>query len=213
MRAEQTRVILGSGVDPERFVPQPEPPPPVTILLAARMLWDKGVGELVEAARLLRDRRLSVRVLLAGAPDPANPAAIPESQLRTWQAEGVVEWLGQRGDMPALIAACHIVCLPSYREGLPLSLIEAAACGRPIVTTDMPGCREVVQRGTNGLLVPPRDPIALAEALRRLIENAELRATLGAAGRERVLERFTVQRVIEQTFAVYEELLGGPLSG
>jgi glycosyltransferase involved in cell wall biosynthesis len=206
--ADRTTVISGSGVDAQRFAPTPEPEGPVTVLLASRMLWDKGVGDLVQASRLLGQQGIPCRILLAGEPDPANPAAVAATQLAQWQAEGLVTWLGHQEDMPALVAGCHIACLPSYREGLPLSLIEAAASARPIVTTDVPGCRDVVRDGVNGLLVPPRDPARLAAALRRLIEAPQLRQEMGRRGREMALERFTLQHVIDQTLSVYDELLG-----
>jgi glycosyltransferase involved in cell wall biosynthesis len=178
------------------------------VLFAARMLWDKGVGELIDAVRMLKADGVPFRMLLAGAPDRSNPVAVPEARLRAWEAEGLVEWLGHRDDMPALLAQSNIVCLPSYyREGVPLTLIEAAACGRPIVATDAPGCREIVQHGVNGLCVAPRDPTALVEALRRLIADPALRRSMGAAGHEWVRAHFTVQRVIEQTLVVYAELV------
>jgi glycosyltransferase involved in cell wall biosynthesis len=211
VRHEDTRVVRGSGVDLDRFAPTPEPSeshgPPV-VLFAARMLWDKGVGELIDAVRMLKADGVPFRMLLAGAPDRSNPVAVPEARLRAWEAEGLVEWLGHRDDMPALLAQSNIVCLPSYyREGVPLTLIEAAACGRPIVATDAPGCREIVQHGVNGLCVAPRDPTALVEALRRLIADPALRRSMGAAGHEWVRAHFTVQRVIEQTLVVYAELV------
>lgn len=211
VRRERAEVIPGSGVDPERFRPAPEPPqPPITVLLAARMLWDKGVGDLVEAARLLRAREVPIRVVLAGNPDPLNPSAIPPAQLEAWQREGLAEWLGHQADMAGLLQACHVFCLPSrYREGIPLALLEAAACGRPIVTADAPGCREVVQHQDNGLLMPPGDPAALAGALERLAADAALRQTMGRRGRERVLARFTAAHVAEQTLRLYEGLLEG----
>ena len=131
------------------------------VLLPARLLWDKGLAELVAAARQLRDEGRPVRVLLAGTPDPGNPAAVPEATVHGWEAEGLVEWLGHVEDMPALFRSVDLVVLPSYREGLPKGLIEAAACGRPLVTTDVPGCREVVTDGVEGLLVPARDAQAL----------------------------------------------------
>jgi glycosyltransferase involved in cell wall biosynthesis len=205
---ERARLILGAGVDTRRFTPAPEPPKPVTIVLAARLLWDKGVGELIEAARILRAEGADFRVLLAGSPDPANPAAIGEGQLHAWEKQGLARRLGHVEDMPRLLADCHIACLPSYREGLPVSLMEAAASGLPIVTTDAPGCREIVREGVNGLLVPVRDAAALARALGRLVRDEEERRRMGTAGRALVLERFSVEHVIEQTLTVYRELLG-----
>jgi glycosyltransferase involved in cell wall biosynthesis len=188
----RTGLIAGSGVDLERFHPTPEPPGPPVVVLAARMLWDKGIGELVDAGRRVREAGTPVRVRLVGAPDPGNPASISERQLAAWQQAGLAEWLGHRDDMPAIYAACHVVALPTeYGEGLPRSLVEAGACGRPVVAADVPGCREVIEHGVNGWLVPPRDPVALAEALSRLCADAELRRSMGARGRQVVETRFS----------------------
>lgn len=199
------RRIAGSGVDLQRFRPSPAPSGMPTIVLAARLLWDKGVGEFVEAAQLLQRRGVRARFVLAGEPDDANPASVPRERLSDWVREGAVEHLGHVSDMPALLAHSHIVCLPSYREGLPKSLIEAAAAGRPIVTTDVPGCRGVVTHGDNGLLVPSRDPVALADALERLIADADLREQMGARGRVRAEQEFGLASVISQTLALYSE--------
>lgn len=198
------RQVAGAGVDLHQFRALPEPEGPVVVVLSARLLWAKGVAEFVEAARLLRSRGVSARFILAGAPDTANPSAVPTAQIAAWVAEGVVEHLGWVKDMPDVLSRSHIVCLPSYYgEGIPKSLIEAAACGRPIVTTDMPGCREIVHHGDNGLLVPPRDARALAQALESLISNPELRRRLGARGRERAEQEFGADRIIPQTLALY----------
>lgn len=201
------RLIRGAGVDTNCFSPRPELPGTPLVVLPARMLRDKGVGEFVEAARMLRERGVAARFALVGAPDPANPASIAETELRAWMVEGVVEWWGQREDMPEVYAACHVVCLPSYREGLPKALLEAAASGRPIVTTDTPGCREVVRHEENGLLVPPRDVPSLAEALERLIRDAALRKEMGERGRRMVEECFAIEQICAETLAVYRELL------
>lgn len=199
-------LIRGSGVDLERFVPAPEPAGPATVLVASRMLRTKGIGEVVEAARRLKARGTAVRVLLAGASDRGNAAAIAPETLTAWQSEGLVEWLGHRADMPDLLAGSHIACLPSYyREGLPKSLIEAAAAGRPIVTSDVTGCRDVVRDGDNGLLVPARDAEALAGALRRLIDDPAQRQRMGARGREIAEEAFGLNGVIDRTLQVYRE--------
>lgn len=203
--AERLRLIRGAGVDLQIFHPLPPPPEPVCIVLAARMLWDKGVGEFVEAARRLDEAGVSARFLLVGDPDPANPSSVPESTLRSWDGQHGVEWRGREEDMPSALQAAHIACLPSYREGLPKSLLEAAACGLPIVTTDAPGCREVVLDGVNGLLVPVRDAAALAEALEKLIIDGALRRRMGAQSRARAVEEFGMENVITQTLAVYRE--------
>ena len=209
--AENVASIAGSGVDPDRFRPVPEPAGPVVVAMVARMLWDKGTGDLVEAARRLKANRADLRIRLVGPPDPDNPSSIDESALRAWTEEGVVEWNGPVADVPSVWAGTHIAVLPSYREGLPLSLLEAAACGRAIVATDVPGCREVVEDEKTGLLVPPRDPAALARAIDRLAGDPELRARLGRAARARVLERFTTDRVIHATLGLYRDLGAGEL--
>ncbi len=201
-------LILGSGVDLTRFVPRPEPPGPPVVVLASRMLWDKGIGEFVAAARLLREREIPARLVLVGKPDPGNPASVSEDQLRDWGREGSIEWWGYRADMPAVMAAAQIACLPSYyREGLPKFLIEAAAAGLPLVTTDATGCREAVEPGANGLLVPPRDPVALADALELLLSDGDLRRRFGVRSRVLAEERFDATRIHAATLAVYLELL------
>jgi glycosyltransferase involved in cell wall biosynthesis len=171
------------------------------------MLWDKGVGEFVEAARKLRAEGVKARFVLVGVPDPGNPTAVPPKILKNWEAEGVVEWWGHRDDMPEVFAQANLVCLPSYREGLPKVLIEAAACGRAIVATDVPGCREVVRHGINGLLVSARDSSSLAYALQILIENPASRKSMGMEGRILAMAEYSVEQVIEQTFKLYAALL------
>lgn len=203
--AARIRRIAGAGVDLQLFHATPPRPTTPAVVLPARLLWDKGVGEFVAAARLLRRQGVAARFLLAGPPDPFNPAAISGDQLAAWIRDGDIEYLGRVDDMPALLADCHIVCLPSYREGLPKSLTEAAAAGKAIVTTDVPGCRAVVHDGDNGLLVPPRDAEALAAALRRLIDDPVLRQQMGARGRARAEQEFGQASVIEQTLALYRE--------
>jgi glycosyltransferase involved in cell wall biosynthesis len=201
------RMIRGAGVDTSEFSPFPEPPEPICVVLASRILWDKGVSEFVKAARQLKKEGVKASFILVGKPDLDNPASVPEETLHAWQKEEVVEWWGHRDDMVAVFQSAHIVCFPSYREGLPKVLLEAAACGRPIVTTDVPGCREVVREGVNGLLVPARNAQALSEALRCLIKNPELRAQMGRQSREIMLKDFSSEKVITQTLSVYKELI------
>ena len=204
------RLIKGSGVDTSRFQPSAEPVlsgPTTRVLLASRLLWDKGIAEYVEAARELRNAGKPVRFLLAGAPDPGNPASIPQARLYAWEAEGLVELLGQVDDMPARLAQTDIAVLPSYREGLPKSLIEAAACALPLVTTDVPGCRDVVTDGQDGLIVPVRNASALAAAIRTLHDNPKWARQLGHAARKRALAEFDERIVISRTLDVYAELL------
>jgi glycosyltransferase involved in cell wall biosynthesis len=201
-------LIRGSGIELSLYNPLPEPDGQPLVLMAARMLRDKGVAEFVEAARRLRTSGLVARFALVGDTDAGNPAAIPHWQLKAWQEEGAVEWWGWRDDMPAVLASAHIVCLPSYyKEGLPRLLLEAAACARPIVTTDTPGCREAVRHGVNGLLVPPRDAAALAESLRTLIVDPDLRVRMGHAGRRMAEEEFNIERVNAATLEVYDKAL------
>ena len=200
-------LIRGSGVDPEKFVSKPEPPGPPRVILAARMLWDKGVGEFVNAARLLKQQGLSAHFVLVGATDPENPSTISSDQLKKWHEEGNIEFWGQREDMPTVLAKSHIVCLPSYREGLPKILVEAASCGRPIVTTDAPGCREIVQNGINGILVPLQDAPAVAEALKKLILSPKLRQQMGVQGRKMVKKNFSLDKINTQTLNLYNKLM------
>lgn len=207
--ARRALLIPGSGVDLEAFRPAPEPDGPVTVVLPARMIWQKGVGDFVEAARILRARGEAVRMCLAGDSDPGNPGAIPPSTLRAWHGEGAVAWLGHCADMPRVLAEAHIVCLPSYYgEGVPKSLLEAAAAGRPVVTTDTPGCRAAVAPAESGVLVPPRAPAALADALARLAGDAAGRRRLGAAGRRLAESRFALPAVIDQHLSLYDEVRG-----
>lgn len=207
----QTHLIRGSGVDPNAWPPLPEPEaePPLAVL-PARMLWDKGVGELVDAARLLRARGVPIRLALVGDADPGNPRCIPPDQLRAWAAEGLVEWWGHQTDMVSVWARAHIAVLPSYREGLPKALLEAAACGRPAITTDVPGCRELVEHDANGLLVPVREAAPLADALERLATSPEDRRRLGAEARRRIETEFADTIVHERIVDLYRTLLCGP---
>lgn len=202
----RTVVVEGAGVDCAAFAPRPEPPGPVAVVLPARLLKSKGVLDFVAAARILRARGSRARFLLAGDADEGNAYTVARRDLRAWTEEGVVEWLGHCDDMPARVAASHIVCLPSHGEGLPKALTEAAASGRAIVATDVPGCREVVEHDRNGLLVPPRDPAALAAALERLILDPEARARFGAAGRSIALARFDERIIIPRMLEIYRDL-------
>ena len=207
--AGSLRLIRGSGVDLARFRVAPEPEGKPVVMLPSRLLWDKGVGEFVEAARFLKERGVEARFVMVGAPDPGNPAAVPEIQLHAWVEEGLVEWWGYRKDMERVLSQTHLVCLPSYREGVPKVLLEAMACGRAVVTCDVPGCREAVAHGENGLLVAARNPGALAEAIGRLLSEHELRRSMGEAGRERARRLFSVEQVAHETLELYDELLGG----
>jgi glycosyltransferase involved in cell wall biosynthesis len=208
VQAQRIAVIRGSGVDLVLFHPRPQPQGVPLVVLPARMLRDKGVHEFVEAARRLKREGVAARFALVGEADAENPASIPAGRLQEWAAEGTVEYWGWRDDMAEVLAQCSVVCLPSYYgEGLPKSLLEAAASGRAIVTCDVPGCREAVEDGASGLLVPPRDAAALAAALRRLLADAALRASMGARGRQRAQAEFSLTRVNADTIALYRELL------
>ncbi|HYG45920.1 MAG TPA: glycosyltransferase family 4 protein [Bordetella sp.] len=207
VRGEQAVMIRGSGVDLAAYPPRAEPPSPVAALMVARLLRDKGVLEFVEAARELQRRDAGVRMLLAGGIDPGNPASVTQADVDGWQREGCIEALGERSDVADLYAASHIAVLPSYREGLPRSLIEAAACGRAVVTTDVPGCRDAIEPDQTGLLVPPRDAQALADAIARLAADAALRQRLGQAGRRLAEREFDIEDVCRKHLDIYRALL------
>lgn len=206
---KRVRLIKGSGVDCSRFSPAERngTRDPFRVLLPARLLWDKGLAEFVEAARLLKAQGRAIEFLLAGDPDPGNPASVPEATVRQWADEGLVNWLGHVDDMSALFASVDAVALPSYCESLPKGLIEAAASELPLVATDVPGCREVVTHGVDGLLVPPKDAAALAAAIARLHDNPHLRTRLARAARAKALAHFDERIVIDRTLDVYQELL------
>jgi glycosyltransferase involved in cell wall biosynthesis len=204
---ERGVLIRGSGVRLSDYPCVAEPLGRPVVVMAARLLHDKGVVEFVRAARLLRDRGVTARFVLAGAPDSGNPSACTADELASWREEGVVEFPGYCRDIPALFAASHLVVLPSYREGLPKVLIEAAACGRPTVTTDVPGCRDAVQSGRTGLLVPVGDAGALADAIGRLLDDAGLRQRMGLAGRMWAEQAFDVEGVIQRHLEIYGLLL------
>jgi glycosyltransferase involved in cell wall biosynthesis len=208
--AHKTSVVFGFGVDTDHFsaIHQDEAKPAV-VVLPARMLWEKGIREFVEAAAELRARAVPVRMALVGSPDEHNPGCIPEVQLRRWSDSGVVEWWGYCHDMRELLSLSQVVCLPSYREGLPRVLIEAASCGKAIVATNVPGCSAVVKHGVNGLLVPSRDSKALADALEVLIHDGNLRAAMGAAGRRLALEKFSERNILPRIMHTYNEALAG----
>ena len=209
-RSGRIAVVPGAGVDVRRFRPHPEPAGPVRVSMVSRLLWAKGVREFVEAARIVRSVRDDVVFTLVGAPDEGSPDAVPRRQAADWAAAGLVEWWGHRGDVAGVWARSHVAALPSwYREGLPSSLLEAAACARPIVTTDMPGCRDAVRGGENGLLVPPRDARALAGAVAALAGDPDRRVAMGAAGRRRAETEFSAPRIHEATLKVYERALAG----
>lgn len=199
-------LIPGSGVDMSEYTPTAPPKmSPIKAVCVSRMLADKGIYELVEAATILKDKGVELKVRLVGGTDD-NPRSITREQLTAWKRENIVDVAGHSHDVPAEYAKAHIAVLPSYREGLPKSLLEAAAAGRPIVSCDTPGCRDICIDGQTGLLVPPKDPIALANALERLATNAPLREKLGTNARELVEQKFSAKVINRSTLGVYEEL-------
>lgn len=199
----QTHLIPGSGVDLARFSYQPEPSTPVVFLLIGRMLKDKGVLEFVEAARILHEQGLNARFLLVGNPDKTNPASLGQAQLEAWHEEGLVEWLGYCEDIPAIITSAHILVLPSYREGFPRVLIEAAASGRPSITTDVPGCRDAIIPDQTGLLVPVCNSQALAKAMGYLAEDKPVRVEMGMKARQLAEKKYAIESVVSTHMKIY----------
>jgi glycosyltransferase involved in cell wall biosynthesis len=203
----RVRLIRGSGVDTDVYGYEAESNEVPIVLLASRLLWDKGVGEFVAAARTIRRSGIDARFVLAGDNDDENPGSISTAQLKEWNDEGAVECWGHCTNMPNIFAGIHIVCLPTaYGEGVPKVLIEAASCGRPIVATDAPGCREIVIDGKNGILVPVNDTEALSTAIRKLLHSPLLRKSMGEFGRQLVEAQFSLERVNRETLAVYESV-------
>lgn len=201
-------VLMASGVDTDVFYPRDRAENGVpAVLFPARMVRTKGLVEFIEAVKRLRAKDVRARFVLAGSPDPQNPASVSEDELRTWARDAEIDYLGERSDMPELFRAADIVCLPSHREGMPKVLLEAAASGVAIVTTETAGCRDVVSHGVNGLLVPVGDVDELASALERLINDREMRTSMGRRGRERAVEEFSSRQLAERTLAIYRALL------
>lgn len=202
----QIEMIRGSGTDLSRYSYTLPPTGIPVIALASRILGDKGVREYCEAARIIKERGINARFLLAGSTDPSNPTSIPESELKTYEQDGLIELVGHTEDIPSLFKSCNIVVLPSYREGLPKVLIEAAACGRAVITTDVPGCRDAIEEGVTGILVPVKDKTSLADALQELILNPEKCRQMGAAGRELAEREYDINKVVDTHLRIYEKL-------
>lgn len=201
-------LIRGAGVDLQQYPYKPEPTGVPVVSLASRLLKDKGVLEFVEASRILKRRGVIADFWLIGAPDFGNANTVPLTQLEEWQQAGLVKCLGYRENIAYLFSLSHVVTLPSfYGEGLPKVLLEAAACGRAVVTTDHPGCRDAIKAGESGLLIPIKDSVALADALEKLIGNPALRQQLGQAGRQLAEESFDIEKVIDAHIQIYRELL------
>jgi glycosyltransferase involved in cell wall biosynthesis len=206
IRDANIALIPGSGIDTAHFKPLPEPDGPITLGFVGRLLEDKGIRTLLAAHRLLRDKGLDIRLLIAGTPDPANPTSLPLSEAQAWgEADGIL-WLGHVQDVSRVWAQAHIAVLPSRREGLPKSLLEAAACGRPMVASDVPGCREVAIAGETGELAPADDAAALAGAIETLYADPQKRRRYGEAARALAESRFSTQEIEQQVAGLYRKL-------
>ncbi|CAL78888.1 putative Glycosyl transferase, group 1 [Bradyrhizobium sp. ORS 278] len=206
VRADKITLIPGSGVDTDRFRPLPEPDGPITFGFAGRLLTDKGIRALIAAHRMLRQQGRNDQLLIAGSPDPANPASVSAAEIEAWRAEPGITLLGQIKDITELWRRCHVAVLPSHREGLPVSLLEAAACGRPLVSTDAPGCREIAIHGQTGLAVLVEDAAALAQAMAQLATSPELRARYGQAARQLVEDKLSARIIGRSVVALYDRL-------
>ena len=205
--ADRIALIPGSGVDVQSLRPMPEPPGAPTMAFVGRLLDDKGIRTLIAAHRLLRQRGCNVELLIAGTPDPANPGSVDQAEASGWNQEPGITWLGHVADITSLWGRAHMAVLASRREGLPKSLLEAAACGRPMIAADVPGCREVVRPGETGLLVPPDRAEALAAAIEQLAGSHDLRTRYGAAARRLAVERFSADAIGRQTVDLYRGLV------
>ncbi|MDC9725357.1 MAG: glycosyltransferase family 4 protein, partial [Gammaproteobacteria bacterium] len=207
VKAEKSRMIRGSGVDLDKYTVAPEPQSDLVIIMASRLLKDKGVYEFVEAARKIKAKGIKVRFQLVGEPDLGNPESVTHDDIQGWRTEGIVECLGYRTDIAELFSGANIVVLPSYYgEGLPKVLIEAAACGRAVITTDMPGCRDAIEPGLTGMLVPARDAISLKNAMVSLLEDPITRQKMGLEGRDLAEREFSIDSVVSIHLDIYREL-------
>ncbi|WP_035644184.1 glycosyltransferase family 4 protein [Bradyrhizobium sp. ORS 285] len=206
VRADKITLIPGSGVDTDRFQRLPEPDGPITFGFAGRLLTDKGIRALVAAHRMLRQQGRDDQLLIAGSPDPANPASVSAEEMEAWRHQPGITLLGQIKDITELWRRCHVAVLPSHREGLPVSLLEAAACGRPLVSTDAPGCREIAIHGQTGLSAPVEDAAALAQAMLQLATSPELRARYGQAARQLVEDKLSARIIGRSVVALYDRL-------
>lgn len=203
---EKSEVVRGSGVDLSKYTVTEIPDGVPQILFPSRLLSDKGLYELVNACRVLHSEGIEFKLVLSGPIDENSRAGVTESQIRKWESLGYIKWIGNQTNMVPIYRMSHIICLPSYREGLSLSLLEAAASGRPIVTTDVPGCRDIVENGRSGFVVPAKEVKPLAEALRVLIKDSELRISMGKRGRQLVMNEFSLDSVVEKTITYYPGL-------
>lgn len=206
---EQVEMIRGSGVDLSLYEAKPEPDGTPVVCFTARLLKDKGVFEFIDAVRLLRQRGVKARFVVAGDVDPGNPTSVSATDIEQWRREGVVEVLGYQKDVATLFSNVNLVVLPSYREGLPKVLVEAAAAGRAVVTTDVPGCRDAIEPGITGVLVPVKNVDLLAEAIEKLIIDAPLRQTMGRAGRVLAEREFGIEKIVDRHLEIYAKVAGG----
>lgn len=206
---DQVKMIRGSGVDLDRYALSPEPAGRLVVLMPSRLLMDKGIREFVEAAQILRSRNIEAEFRVAGGVDPDNPASISLKQLELWRQETEVKFLGYQRDMPAVLSQSHVVVLPSYREGLPKVLLEAAACGRAVVTTDVPGCRDAIEPGETGVLVPAGDALMLAEQIQRLLLDHRERKQMGQAARKLAEREFSIESVVAAHLSIYQAAVPG----
>jgi glycosyltransferase involved in cell wall biosynthesis len=207
---DSDRVVLirGSGVDTAVFRPGSVPPvDKFRVCLVARMIWEKGIRETVTAAREMRAIREDIEFVLVGAPDTESPSGVPEEDLRAWHREGIINWLGHVDDVASLLGGCHLAILPTYyKEGFPKSLLEAAACGLPLVATDVTGCRDICRDGVNGLMIEPRDPMAIVTAVTRLADDPELCRRFGRESRKLVETHFSEEIIVDQTMDLYRSM-------
>lgn len=209
---DRIRLIPGVGVDTSVYTfSELKLFDPVLVILPARLIRDKGIEEFVDAARQIKQSDPTIRFVVVGAQDPDNPGSIEHSVVERWVREGVIEWWGHRDDMTAVYQQARIVCLPSYREGMPKVLLEAAACGRPLVASDVAGCREVCRNGVNGTLVPPRASDELAKAILNVASNPALQVAYGTAGHRIVESEYSIEQIGQQTHECYENILSNPV--
>lgn len=203
VNVHKSSIVNGAGVDMVEFSPSCTKSTPVSVILVARLLKDKGVREYIDAGRILKEREVPVELLLVGSIDPDNPSSMTDNDIQMASKNGYVKVLGFRSDIAECYRNADIACLPSYREGLPKSLIEATACGLPIITTDVPGCRQMVHGGENGILVPAKNSILLARAIESMVNDSKMRENMGTRSRVIAEERYSFETIISSFFSVY----------
>jgi glycosyltransferase involved in cell wall biosynthesis len=206
VQQEKINIVPGSGINTEEYKPQSKESDVPIVMMASRLLSDKGVLEFVEAARVVNHSQKLARFVLVGEPDHDNPASVPEARIQEWVEDGVVEVWGRKEKMSDILPQATIFCLPSYREGMPKALLEAMACGLPCITTNAPGCRDAVRHGDNGFLVPVKDSSLLADAIQQLLNNKTLCLEMGRRGRERAIKEFSEEVVNTEILRIYEKL-------